>query len=240
MKTQFYKTLPYSIVDSMLIKNNTEEYVRLMPYANICTTPETKYHWKKQKGTTQNYFTELDMTDVCVRGNIQEIKTVSKGFNKEMESRAIKSKSDEQFLYDFLISKNQTKNSIFDLGIDYELEHIFPFDENMFKTIMLWKLIEGCRIMSNENILITEEELKLVKLNQMSLKDVGKLLITYFNNRIIRISLNDNCLELNIPYPMYDLEGGPGYFRFDLNGPNQLDILNNVVNYHKELIIKMK
>jgi len=234
MNKNFYNALPFAIIDSILLKNNTQGYVKRMPYMHICTPPETKYHWKRVKGTTKKYFNELDSDEVCVRGNIEDVKAISRGYGKDTESRATKKMSDEEWLYNFLIQSDKRNNSIFKMDIDYDIEHPFPFDANIFKAIMLWKLIEGVTVITNTTVTITEKELALVNLNT-TLKDAGRILIEYFGNRIISINLEKDVLKVRISRPTYSFNGGPGSFKFDFSGPNQIKVIREIMEYHTNL-----
>jgi hypothetical protein len=234
MNKNFYNTIPFAIVDSILLKNNAQGYVKRMPYMEINTAPETKHHWKKIKGTSKKEFGMFDPDEVCVRGNIEKMAVISKGFGKDSENRAIKTMSDEEWLYNFLIKDNKENNSIFKLGVSYDTEHTFPFDSNIFKAIMLWKLIEGATVITNQSVKITEKELAIVNLNT-SLKDAGRILIEYFGNRIVRITLDQDTLNVHITRPTYSFNGGSGSYKFDLSGPNQVKVIDAIIEYHNTL-----
>lgn len=245
MKVEFYKTLTSAKVDSLLLKLNIPGYGRWVPYESAYDTLETRYAWRKNINNGKFIPSGWsDTTEVYIRGNMSNDTINTKGNYKEdttIKRRKNNGTNNEQWLYDFLLSKNLRKPSVFEIGetlgnsIDYDFEHVFPFGENILKMIMLWKIIEGNQIITKDTVIITEKEIQLACLN-LTLKQVHHMLISYFPLNIINCTLNKDSIRIKIVQPTYNLNGGPGFIKFDINGPNQIEMIENIMNYHKELI----
>lgn len=240
MKPEFYNTFRIATIDSLLLKENHKDYCKVWPYEKVITTLESRYAWRKQKGTVFIPASDEDTTEVFVRGNMTEdTPLISKDKFSNTERRRKTSKTTEQFLYDFLISKQLKKPDIFNTGvdgIDYDMEHIFPFSENIFKALMLFKFLEGMQsINKNKTIEVTNE--LLIKLGfEWDIKLANSILNSYFKLNIISCTIIKDVLNIKLPQPSYNLNGGPGYIKFDISGPNQQELINNIIKYHRSLI----